>query len=233
MHKEIRSYRETLRGNRVSNTYTIDYDLISLDDEGLKIHAKWVRENSMEFEPPILLIPANLEEGTWFETEPAQRNPATGNTTIWKSRIEGFEEITVPAGTFEAMKVRLLVRDSQLGTKFADVEMWFAEGAGVEERYNHLYSPDELAPWVERVTTMAAESRESIVITNNHFRGQAIANGLELQSALLPSRDVPVPVCLVEQFPRLRSIPGLRVESDDEFTIPAFTAGETGQLEMF
>src|ERR671928_162216 len=49
-------------------------------------------------------------------------------------------------------------------------EKWFAHGE-TWERYNYLYSKEELVPWVERVQTMARK-QDTYVITNNHFRGQ-------------------------------------------------------------
>jgi uncharacterized protein YecE (DUF72 family) len=61
-------------------------------------------------------------------------------------------------------------------------EKWFAHNE-TWERYNYLYSPEELAPWVERIRGMARE-KEAYVITNNHFRGQAIVNAVDLQVAL-------------------------------------------------
>ncbi|HVR44119.1 MAG TPA: DUF72 domain-containing protein [Thermoanaerobaculia bacterium] len=51
------------------------------------------------------------------------------------------------------------------------------------ERYDYLYTKEELAPWVERARALAAE-HEVYVITNNHFRGQAIVNALDLQREL-------------------------------------------------
>src|SRR5438067_1393279 len=61
-------------------------------------------------------------------------------------------------------------------------EKWFAH-AESWERYNYLYSKEELQPWVGRIETMA-QSKETYVITNNHFRGQAIVNAGDLQDAL-------------------------------------------------
>jgi len=68
-------------------------------------------------------------------------------------------------------------------------EKWFAH-AESWERYNYLYSPAELSPWVERIHTMARE-KETYVITNNHFRGQAIVNAAELKEALGIEGKVP------------------------------------------
>src|SRR6185295_14006162 len=69
-------------------------------------------------------------------------------------------------------------------------EKWFAH-AETWERYNYLYSKEELAPWVDRVRTMARE-KETYVITNNHFRVQAIVNAHELKQELgIPSKVPP------------------------------------------
>ena len=61
-------------------------------------------------------------------------------------------------------------------------EKWFAH-AETWERYNYQYSKQELAPWVARIEEMA-QSKETYVITNNHFRGQAIVNAVDLKEAL-------------------------------------------------
>ena len=68
-------------------------------------------------------------------------------------------------------------------------EKWFAH-AETWERYNYLYSKDELEPWVERIESMG-RSADTYVITNNHFRGQAIVNAGELKEALGQGGKVP------------------------------------------
>jgi len=68
-------------------------------------------------------------------------------------------------------------------------EKWFAHGE-TWERYNYLYSKDELEPWVKRIESMGRRA-ETYVITNNHFRGQAIVNAGELKEALGQSGNVP------------------------------------------
>jgi uncharacterized protein YecE (DUF72 family) len=76
-------------------------------------------------------------------------------------------------------------------------EKWFAHEESWE-RYNYLYSRKELAPWVERIGEMAG-SRDTYVITNNHFRGQAIVNAGELKEAL--GQDSRVPPQLASVYP--------------------------------
>jgi uncharacterized protein YecE (DUF72 family) len=79
---------------------------------------------------------------------------------------------------------------------------WFREEAGPEERYDYLYSPDELEPWIARIKEIAKQTKETYVITNNHFRGQAVTNALEVK-AVIEEERVPGPAPLLELYPRL------------------------------
>jgi len=86
-------------------------------------------------------------------------------------------------------------------------DTWFTDDPEVppHERYNHLYSPEELAPWAERIRTVAQRTRTTFVITNNHYLGKAVVNALELLS-LLKSTKVQVPDPLRLRYPELESI---------------------------
>lgn len=79
---------------------------------------------------------------------------------------------------------------------------WFREKAPRDERYNYLYSLDELDPWLVRIKQVAKNTRETYVITNNHFRGQAVVNAVEIKAAL-EEKPVPAPEPLFEHYPRL------------------------------
>jgi len=91
---------------------------------------------------------------------------------------------------------------------------WFGPDTSNEERYNYLYSDGELAPWLERIRDgarraaerAAASSREggAYAILNNHFRGQAVANALELQHALTGATPK-APETLRSAYPALAS----------------------------
>lgn len=61
------------------------------------------------------------------------------------------------------------------------------------ERYDYLYSSEELEPWVE-TTRSLAEKGDVYVITNNHFRGQAIVNAIDLRRAVGQPVNVPPPL---------------------------------------
>jgi uncharacterized protein YecE (DUF72 family) len=79
---------------------------------------------------------------------------------------------------------------------------WFREKAGRDERYDYLYTLDELDSWMKRIKDVAKHTRESYVITNNHFRGQAVVNALEIEAAV-KERPVPAPAPLFSVYPRL------------------------------
>lgn len=78
---------------------------------------------------------------------------------------------------------------------------WFRKGAGRDARYDYLYSSRELEPWAERVKELAASPRapDVFVVTNNHFRGQAPANALMLES-MVERRKVEAPPELVAAY---------------------------------
>jgi uncharacterized protein YecE (DUF72 family) len=79
---------------------------------------------------------------------------------------------------------------------------WFRKGAGRDARYDYLYTAGELAPWAERVKELAASplAPDVYVVTNNHFRGQAVANAKMLE-AMVEGRRVEAPAELVRAFP--------------------------------
>ena len=79
---------------------------------------------------------------------------------------------------------------------------WFREKAPRDDRYNYLYSIDELEPWITRIKEIAAKTKESYVITNNHFRGQAVVNALEIKATLDEERVVG-PAPLFQKYPAL------------------------------
>jgi uncharacterized protein YecE (DUF72 family) len=88
---------------------------------------------------------------------------------------------------------------------------WFREEANVMERYDYLYSRDELDPWIERIREVSDKAKQTFVITNNHARGQSLVNAFEIL-AELEEEKLPGPARLIETYPRLRE----SVEADDE-----------------
>lgn len=81
-------------------------------------------------------------------------------------------------------------------------QQWFRKGAGVEARYDYLYTPAELTPWAERTKVVARSGTEEVfAITNNHYRAQAAVNAIQLKS-MLANEPVPAPETLFANYPR-------------------------------
>jgi uncharacterized protein YecE (DUF72 family) len=79
---------------------------------------------------------------------------------------------------------------------------WFREGAGRDARYDYLYLDDELDA-LERIARRLGRTADSVVvIQNNHFRGQAMVNALQLRRRLEGVRPR-APEPLVQAFPPL------------------------------
>lgn len=86
-------------------------------------------------------------------------------------------------------------------------DAWFDRDAGRDEKYDYLYSADELASFLPLLRGAADRARTTFVIGNNHYKGQAPANMLQLK-ALLTGRPVDVPAPLLEAFPFLAEAAG-------------------------
>ena len=86
-------------------------------------------------------------------------------------------------------------------------DTWFTDDNSVpaHERYNYLYSSEELAPWIARIGSVTQHARDTFVITNNHFQGKSVVNALQLIS-ILKRTKVRVPEPLRQHYPQLDSI---------------------------
>jgi uncharacterized protein YecE (DUF72 family) len=82
-----------------------------------------------------------------------------------------------------------------------------------EDRYNYLYSPEELEPFAGTMAAVRKIVRKSYVYLNNHFAAKSVADGVSLKHQL----DQPVTgeyrAELLEAYPFLKAIPGCRPEA--------------------
>ena len=83
-----------------------------------------------------------------------------------------------------------------------NVANWFRPDAGRDARYDYLYSATELAPIAATARALADRSAQLFVVQNNHFRGQALVNALQLKRLL--QHTIPAaPGPLVAAYPEL------------------------------
>lgn len=78
---------------------------------------------------------------------------------------------------------------------------WWRKGAAPHERYDYLYSAEELEPWAERAREIAEKpgTEDVYVVTNNHYRGRGAVNALVLRS-LVQGRTVSAPETLFPEY---------------------------------
>ncbi len=86
-------------------------------------------------------------------------------------------------------------------------DTWFSDDPALppSERYNYLYTQEELDPWAERIDKVASKAGSTFVISNNHFQGKALVNALQLVR-LLTREKVKVPETLRHRYPELETI---------------------------
>ena len=83
-------------------------------------------------------------------------------------------------------------------------DQWF-DPEKSSDRYDYLYSGEELQGWKGKIETIAKKAQVTFVVANNHFQGKAPANALELRS-MITGEKVKAPETLVKTYPRLEAI---------------------------
>jgi len=101
-------------------------------------------------------------------------------------------------------------------------DTWFTDDPEVapHERYNYLYSNEELQPWAARIQKVSKQAGTVFVITNNHYQGKGVVNALQLINILTKSK-VNVPEPLRQHFPQLDAIATTRAAEPTLFPIAA------------
>jgi len=98
---------------------------------------------------------------------------------------------------------------------------WFREDAGRDARYDYLYAGDEIDEMADVARAIAEHAEEVVIVQNNHFRGQALVNALQLKHRLNGARPA-APETIVDAYPALES--EVRVER-----LRLFGRGEDGR----
>jgi uncharacterized protein YecE (DUF72 family) len=63
-------------------------------------------------------------------------------------------------------------------------EMWEKKGVSTAERFNYLYTEDELREWVPRIGDLAAKTRQLHVLFNNCYADRAVRNAGQMKLLL-------------------------------------------------
>lgn len=118
----------------------------------------------------------------------------------------GFCNIDQPQVSYSISLTRVVTSPiGYLRLHGRNAAQWFAEGAGREARYDYRYSEEELQEIADTAEVLSHQAMDTYVITNNHFRGQAALNALELQYHLRHG-PIQVPQPLLETYPEMRRL---------------------------
>ena len=81
---------------------------------------------------------------------------------------------------------------------------WTHEHAA--ERYDYLYSSEELDPFVEVAEAVKALVKKMYLYTNNHFAGKSVANASMLRARLGQPNEAAYPPAFVERYPEAAAV---------------------------
>jgi uncharacterized protein YecE (DUF72 family) len=62
--------------------------------------------------------------------------------------------------------------------------IWEKKGTTVQERFNYLYSDDELKEWVPKVRELAGKTRQLHILCNNNYEYKAVRNAGQMKLIL-------------------------------------------------
>jgi len=79
-------------------------------------------------------------------------------------------------------------------------ENWFKDGVGRDARYDYLYTKEEIRRLSDQIRKVHAVAEETYVVTNNHFRGQALVNAMEILEEL-DEKPPEIPPLLESAYP--------------------------------
>ncbi len=128
-----------------------------------------------------LALAVEFRHGSWLrpgvreQTFQALREMGLSYVSVDEPQFPGTTVPPIAAATAEIAVVRFHGRNR---------EAWFRKDAGVEERFNYLYRPEELMEWVPKVRELAGQAREVHVLMNNCYHDYAVRNAKEMQGLL-------------------------------------------------
>ena len=86
-----------------------------------------------------------------------------------------------------------------------NADQWWRHAAS-EDRYNYLYSPEELRPFAAAAETAARSVKKAYLYANNHFSAKSVANAAILKHELRQDLPGAYPDTFVERYPELKGL---------------------------
>jgi uncharacterized protein YecE (DUF72 family) len=89
-----------------------------------------------------------------------------------------------------------------------------------EDRYNYLYSADELREFSETAGAAKELVKKTYLYTNNHFSAKSVVNAVMLKAQLGEPIEGEYPPELVERYPEIRDLVRISSTSNAQLPIP-------------
>lgn len=96
-----------------------------------------------------------------------------------------------------------------------NVEKWFRSKSAAE-KYNYLYSSQELDPFVTGLKQVKDLTKKLYVYMNNHYAAKGVANAIMIRYKLNLPIDASFWRGLIEEYPELREFP-IKIEEEESF----------------
>lgn len=151
-------------------------------------------------------VAVELRHRSWSDAAAATQALFTAHASAWaqidepkfRSSIEQDHQAAVPPPDPAAAGrgfyyMRLHGRNA--------AQWW--DHAAAEDRYNYLYSPQELQPFADVMREARTAVRKAYLYLNNHFAASAIADAAMLRDLLDEPVTAPMPAELIARYPML------------------------------
>jgi uncharacterized protein YecE (DUF72 family) len=180
----------------------------------------------VQFPPSFKQTPRSLEYLEWLLSAFSGYSPAVElRDRTWSDALASTLSLLSDRGAvwvqIDEPKFRFSVRQNRLPnvTGFyylrlhgRNARQWWAHDQS-EDRYNYLYSPEELEPCAETVAAVRKIVRKAYVYLNNHFAAKSVADAVELKHQLNEPIAGEYRAELLEAYPFLKAIPRCRQEA--------------------
>lgn len=116
-----------------------------------------------------------LRDGADAETLPFLRKNGLAFVCVDEPQIRDVTLPPIAAVTADVAVVRFHGRNRQT---------WFKRNITVEERFNYLYTPEELAEWKPRIEKLAQAAQQVHVLMNNCYNDYSVRNARDMERLL-------------------------------------------------
>jgi len=141
-----------------------------------------------------------LRHHSWSDAESETASLLAGHGASWvlidEPKFDSSIRQTLDGGDGRLTYMRLHGRNAA---------GWW-DHAAAEDRYNYLYSREELAPFAEAARRKAASGGRILMYLNNHFSAKAVANAAVLRHELDQLVPGAYPTELVRRYPELEGV---------------------------